>query len=159
MRTHSVDEVLALGSRDNALIVIWRGAPNCRALDGVRRSAEALLEKFPGGIGILGVSGEMPLDCADDRQRLAPLLGDLGRRMLGMASVIEGSDRMRSVMSCINLVMRQHCPLRIFSTVDEGVGWLAPLLGKTVGPAPLRHAVERLRREARDVQIFRDTFQ
>src|SRR5438309_10250829 len=112
MRMQHVDEVHALASCDNALIVVWRGVPECRTVDGVGRAAERLLEQFPGGIGILGVSGELPLACADDRQRLAPLLERLGSRLLGLATVIEGSELMLRVMVTMNLVMRHLCPLK-----------------------------------------------
>ena len=152
---HGTDGGLALGSCANALIVIWRALPDRARLQCVRSAAEGLLEKFPCGIGVLGVSGELPLPDADDRQRLAPLLHEVGDRMLGLASVIEGDGHVASVMASINLVKRHPCPLRVFGTVDEGVAWLAPLLGKPVPvrhsdrPAAiaLRHAVVGLRRQ------------
>jgi hypothetical protein len=154
MRTVLVDDNLSVGSHENALVILWRDVPDARALDGVGRAAEALLRDFPGGIGILGVSGPLPLASADDRRRLAPLLGALGNRLLGMASIIEGSERVRDVMTSLNLVMRHPCPLKVFATVDEGVAWLAPLLRlrRTGFPGPraaaLRHTVEGLRRES-----------
>jgi hypothetical protein len=150
MRMVRVDAVHAMASCDNALIIHWRAAPEGHTVDGVRRAAEALLHEFPDGIGIVGVSGPMPLACADDRCRLAPLLESLGDRLLGLASVIEGGEILFRVINSVNLVVRHPCPLRVFSTVDDGVAWLAPRLDRGFPgrrAAALRHAVEGLRRE------------
>jgi hypothetical protein len=149
MQTLAVDDVVALGSCGNALIVVWRDAPTPPALERIRLAVSRLLEEFPAGIGLLGVSGALPLSCADDRQRLSPLLNEVGARVLGLASVIEGSEPTRNLVASINMVVRHPCPLRVFSNIDEGAAWLAPLLGKAAGRAAsaLRHAAEGLRRE------------
>jgi hypothetical protein len=143
---HGADGAHALGSCGNALIVIWRAQPDGVTLRHVGGAAERLLDRFPRGIGVLGVSRQMPLSDADDRGRLAPLLQVVGDRMLGLASVLEGDGHTVSVMACINQVKRHPCPLKVFGTVDEGVAWLAPLLGRPPAIA-LRHAVAALRRD------------
>jgi len=149
MRTVRVDEIHAIGSCDNALVIVWRHLPDGDAIERVGRAAEALLREHPTGIGILGVSGSLPLACADDRRRLAPLFDALGRRLLGLASIIEGSERIREVMVSLNAVLRHPCPFQVFSAVDDGAAWLAPLLRQGfpgASSAALRHAVEELRR-------------
>jgi hypothetical protein len=149
MRTVRVDEIHAIGSCDNALVIVWRDLPDAHAVERVGRAAEALLREHPAGIGILGVSGSLPLACADDRRRLGPLLEPLGRRLLGLASIIEGSERIREVMVSLNAVLRHPCPFEVFSAVDDGAVWLAPLLRQGfpgARAAALRHTVEALRR-------------
>jgi hypothetical protein len=149
MRLVRVDPLHALGTCSNALIVVWQAAPTREVLDGVRLVTDRLLRRYPAGIGVIGVSGELPLPHACDRQRLGALLQERGDRLLGLASIIEGSEPTRSLMASINLVVKNPCPLRIFSNVDEGVAWLAPLLrqGQPPPSVALRHAVERLKRE------------
>jgi hypothetical protein len=147
---HRLDATHAVGSWANALLIVWRHGPTEAALSGVRDSAEELLVRYPRGIGVLGLSGDVPLVSAAERQRLGRLLDDRGERLLGLASIIEGSHPTCSLLHTINQVSRQPCPMRAFATLDAGVSWLAPLLGPVDGARPtiigLRHAAEELRR-------------
>jgi hypothetical protein len=129
-----------LALRRNALIVLWREA---YSLEAVAEIARRLVPIGPQGIGVLGVSlGDVPLEGVAERQRLAQRLADLGVRVVGMASVIEG-DGIREVMHRINLVTQHPCPLGLFGTVDEAASWLAPRLG-SVSSRDLRRAVAAL---------------
>jgi hypothetical protein len=147
---HHLGEGHAVGSWGNALMIVWRQGPAEPAVAGVRRAAEDLLARYPAGIGVLGLSGDVGLASAAERQQLGRVLADGGQRLLGLASVIEGSHPTCHLLHSINQVSRQPCPMRAFATVDEGVTWLAPLLGVVDGKRPsmleLRRAVEQLRR-------------
>jgi hypothetical protein len=152
---HGLDQTHVVGSLWNLLIVVWEGAATDGAVESVDRAAQRLLDTFPSGIGILGVAEGLDLR-ANERHQCKPLVERHGARLIGQASVIEGNGfaavTARSVLSTINLVLRHPCPRRIFSTVDEGVSWLWPMLGRFDGKptmATVRHAVEGLRSELR----------
>ncbi len=153
---HEIDRAHAVGSLWNLLIVIWQATPTALALEGLSRVAEELLMRFPKGIGVVAVaSAELPLLAAAERQQGGRLLADHGPRLLGLATVIEGhsvvAGTARGVLTAINMVRKQPCPLKIMGTIDEAAAWMAPLLddGKQHRPtsSTLRHAIEGLRRE------------
>lgn len=151
---HVSDAVHVSATWNDLLLVCWRKAPTLAALDDVHEATRRLLIAHPDGVGVLGIAQSgMPMIGAAERKRAADLLKDFGKTMRFLASVIEGdgfwAGTTRSVMTAITLMARPPCPTKIFSTVTDAAGWMAPSLG---APAPSALSIERaviaMRRQA-----------
>jgi hypothetical protein len=143
----------------NALVVVWRRAPSASSIDVAHHHARLLVEQCSGRVGVLCLTqASIPLAGGAERERTCALMESLGDRLVGVATVVEGTGVLagttRSVMAAINLVARQPCPLGVFSTVDEAVSWQAPLLnshgGEPVRAAAFRRVVELVRHRLND---------
>ncbi|HEY7954551.1 MAG TPA: hypothetical protein VII38_04625 [Polyangia bacterium] len=151
---HVSDAIHVNATWHELLLVCWRQSPTLAALDDVHEATRRLLVAHPEGVGVLGIAQSgMPMIGAAERGRAADLLKDFGKKMRCLASVIEGegfwAGTTRSVMTAITLMARPPCPTRIFSTVSDAAGWMAPSLGAPATSAlSIERAVVAMRRQA-----------
>ncbi|MEM7154427.1 MAG: hypothetical protein AAF799_16390 [Myxococcota bacterium] len=108
------------------------------------------LREYPDGVGVLRwvpPGGGGPEE--EVRQQVIELFKSLGDRLLGFATVLEGSgfwaSGARSVLLDISRRSEFTAPLEVLDDADAGVQWLAERLGASESLADLRMAVARVK--------------
>jgi hypothetical protein len=115
----------------NLVIVVWSGTVTVPALRSVETASRDVLQRFPQGNCAVSLTlEETPMPGAEVRRVGSELARDLGPRSLASATVIEGSgffaSAARSVIAGVMLVSGVRATQRVFSSIDEVGGFIAP---------------------------------
>lgn len=136
------------GATGPLLVALYRGTTSPTILDELERTQEALLQKFPR-ISTLTVIGQASrLLKVDESVRLRSV--ELGKKfdgkVLGSAIVVNTSGlaavMVRTFLSGFFLLSRAETPMRTFSKVTEGLGWLQSLPGQDLSIKTLVSATD-----------------
>jgi hypothetical protein len=128
------------------LISVWWAVPSLEPLKRVQEQRELLRDRWPGKIAVLAiVKVDRPRQLSPEARQFSELSRrELAEICAAEATVIEaggvGLALARMLYAAMNLVNRVRYPSRIFSSLDEGLGWFSPLAGVEVGA--MRRAVE-----------------
>ena len=127
---HAMDREHATFSCGAVFFQVWAGACTPHAAEGIDRTLTALLQRFPGGIALLGLSrpGVSVVPPSDVRERLAEMFKRHASGVRCIATVIAGEGFIaatkRAVIATIAMVARQAIPLQIFEEPATSCRWV-----------------------------------
>jgi len=119
-------------------------------VDQLDATLRECLRHHPHGVGVLRwVPAGSPGPDDAVRGRVIELFTEFGERLLGFATVLEGSgfwaSGARSVLTDIARRGDFSAPLVVLDDADEGARWLAARLGPDLSLTDLRMAVARIK--------------
>lgn len=124
------------GTSGPLLVSLYRGTTSPSMLDELERMQDALLLKYPriSTITVIGqASGLLKVDEAV-RTRSVELGKKFDGKVLGSAIVVSatglGAVMVRTFLSGFFLLSRAETPMKTFSKITEGMGWLQSLPGQ-----------------------------
>jgi hypothetical protein len=139
------DEALVAGSFGGVFFSIWWYLPTAPQIWAVHEMQKRFREDHPGDFALLSVMkmakvGSLTSDArqaaAETRKFLGPCIAE--------ANIVEaggiGISIARMLFATINLINRPKYPIKLFTSLQEGVAWLAPFVG--VQPKALLNAVQ-----------------
>src|SRR5690606_35109363 len=142
---------VAIGVYENVLIIIWFQTPTMEDFGLVESATSDLIERNPGGIGLLIVivEGNDKPPPQGVRRRNADLVARYEGKIWAMARVIEGvglkTGMMRFVLSTIDLLSNSSVKEKTVEDVGAAVKWLTSLQPRLHERGVLNE-VEKLRR-------------
>lgn len=158
---HAMDLEHANVSCGCVAIQVWAGACTIAAAKGIDRTIDALVQRHPDGVAILGLSrpGVSVVPAADVRHELADMFRRHVKHVRCIATVIAGEGFIaatkRSVIAAIGMLARQPGPLKIFEDNRSATAWVAEQLHGAAG-APGSGA--ELEEQLRAIELRYDEF-
>ena len=127
------DSTVEVARVDNLLVVWWRSAPNAAAIEVFGPRLEALVARTDG-LCLLGVTrGLSTIPDEPTRKLAAGFIRKLAPRLRAGAFAIEDEGfraaAARAVVTGLLAIAPLPLTVRIFGSVDDATGWLAPQLG------------------------------
>jgi hypothetical protein len=153
---HAMDREHASVSVGAVYFQLWAGACTPAAADGIDRTLDELLVRYPQGIAIFGASrpGVSVVPPGDVRERLAETFKRHASGVRCIATVIAGEGFIaatkRAVVATIAMLARQPIPLQIFDEPGPPCRWvyerLESLPGRPSSAAALQAALVEIER-------------
>jgi hypothetical protein len=128
------EETMRLATARNAVLAAWREPPNRERMARLREATDVLGRDHPEGVVIFNcvLATQLPKSRPDVRE-MASAITAKSAKVLGVAHVIVGEGlipaTVRTVLSTLMMVLGPGTPTKVFSSVEEGAAWLAPLSG------------------------------
>jgi hypothetical protein len=122
-----------VGSWGNCAINTWQAGADWSQLRELETSIRDLYTRYPSGVALIVlIEPGAPLPTAEHRKELESFYLRVTPILRAVAQVVEGTGMWavagRSVMAALRLVQRRPYPTRVFSEINEALGWLEPHL-------------------------------